>query len=812
MRTAHEDAPPMPGRCATSKGRAQSSPLHTEHDILAMPVLEHALDLHDKGLAVVPAHGISAAGRCTCNRPDCPSPGKHPRVPWQEFCATRPTRDQIARWFSTWPDSNVAVITGRVSQVTVVDIDGPEGEQALTDAGVALPVTPTVKTGRGRHLYLAYDERLTTTAGLLQHVDVRNDGGIVIAPPSGHASGTQYHWADDLELGEVVLAQVPRSLVGLATSSPQRGARPAQTLLALATASVISCDEQSLAAEVAHWIGRVSDAASNGSGSRNKTLNDAAYSLGGLAYLGVDRDQVADRLAAILVCHDFGQREFDATLASGWEAGCAAARIGTGVRPHYPVDALPTAFADYVGQVASTLGVPPEMIAPALLAFAGATAGNGYRLLLEKGGDPRFGCWSERGSLWCITIAGAGAGKSPALRRARVFTDALQMRADRQHSEEMLRFAAELDEWESTHRRRGKIKTGPEAPLTFDYNPKPEPPPEEVLVTTDTTVEGLARALKGSRGVTLAVDEARSWLHSLGAYNGKATGDRAKYLSMWSGEHVRVTRAKSETISVADPVLGWVGGLQPLFCGEFILGDGLGDGLPQRLLWSWPDISPDVAPSGTRVSDASYLAAESVFERLRLPAGAACVDLRLSTEAQALFDQFVVECRQHGLLSEADGSSRGAMLFAGFVAKAPAHAARLALVLHLIEHEHPERHSVSASTLRNALRLVAFHALGFRRAVENALERAADATLERADSKVDRLSERLASALRNADGGWMSLGDLKNAAKIRDPRHVRDAALALLIDGGHAQKRERPSHTGTPTTEYRWITSTKEAA
>ena len=346
----------------------------------------------------------------------------------------------------------------------------------------------------------------------------------------------------------------------------------------------------------------------------------------------------------------------------------------------------------------------------------------------------------------------------------------------------------------------------------IDYTPEPQAPPEEVFVTTDTTVEGLARALSASRGVALALDEARSWLHSLGAYNGRATGDRAKYLSMWSGEPMRVTRAKAETLSVESPVLGWIGGLQPMFAGEFILGDGLGDGLPQRLLWSVPFVSPEVTPSGVPVTEAAYRALEAVFARLRLAPEARAADLRLSPEAQPLFERLVSECRRHGLASEDQGATRRDILYAGLVAKVPAHVARLALVLHLVTHDRPAEHVVAAQTINQALRLVAFHTVCFRSVVDQALASETDASVGQISTRTDRLAEKIEDALRKADGAWLSLRDLKVQARIRDPKAVRDSALNILVDDGVAHRRERPSHTGSMTVEYRLNTETREAA
>jgi hypothetical protein len=668
-----------------------------------------------------------------------------------------------------------------------------------------------VLTGRGRQLYLDYDPRLATAVNVLPHVDIRNDGGIAILPPSMHYSGKQYRWAPGLELGEVALARVPEEFVALVVA---RGAVPKpkteRTLLKQAMASVSGGNPAKLADEVVHWTEHVEAALIEGTG-RNNALNDAAFALGGLEHLGLDRSEVHDRLASLLVCSDFSEREFEATFESGWSAGATAVRIGVGARPRYPVDTLGI-FGPYVEKAAAAAGVPPEMVGPALLAFAGGVAGNGYRLLLEPEGSSEFGCWSERPSLWVLTVAGAGAGKSPALKRAQHFVNRLQRRADSRYAEAMSNY---LHEQEKRKRRsRGKTKNEDGSISLVDYasQPEDEPPVEETYFTTDATVEGLVRALSGSRGVTLALDEARAWLHSLGAYNGKATGDRAKYLALWSSSDPRVTRAKAETLSVIDPVLGWVGGLQPMLAGEFVLGDGLADGLPQRLLWVWPDISPDLRPSRESVGRKEHDPVAKVFDRLRLPAGWDTKDLRLAPDAQELFYLLDDQCGREAVITGSESTDPRSTLLAGLVAKVPAHVARLALVLHLIEHEHPYEHPVAKASVENALRLVAYHALCFRKAVDHALAREEEATLERVGGRAERLAEKLERAIRDADGEWLSLRDLKARAKVKDPKAVRDAALNMLLEDGVIERRETPSHTGSPAVEYRWAATTKEEA
>ena len=185
------------------------------------PAAEAAQRYVARGFAVVPMH-LATGGRCSCMRPDCPSPGKHPRVRWQRFERQAPAAAQVASWWRRWPDASVGVITGTVSRLLVLDVDprngGAETMAALEERGGALPAAPETRTGGGgRHLWFALGAPLAS-GPLGPGVDVKADGGIVIAPPSRHASGGVYEWRPGRGLDDVALVSPPAWLVALAAA------------------------------------------------------------------------------------------------------------------------------------------------------------------------------------------------------------------------------------------------------------------------------------------------------------------------------------------------------------------------------------------------------------------------------------------------------------------------------------------------------------------------------------------------------------------------------------------------------------------
>jgi hypothetical protein len=108
----------------------------------------------------------------------------------------------IEDWWREEPQSNVAIATGAVSRVFVVDIDGLDAEvelRRLEAAHTALPPTVEAITARGRHVYFKMPESPVhnSVSKIAPGIDVRGNGGYVLAPPSIHPSGRPYSWGVD---------------------------------------------------------------------------------------------------------------------------------------------------------------------------------------------------------------------------------------------------------------------------------------------------------------------------------------------------------------------------------------------------------------------------------------------------------------------------------------------------------------------------------------------------------------------------------------------------------------------------------------
>lgn len=149
----------------------------------------------------------SVVGICACSRgAECDRPGKHPMsdlVPNGVLDATTDIA-KINAWWGARPWASIGIATGFNSGITVIDADVSNGKPGLVnltrmaaDHG-GLPSTFTVNTGSGGlHLYFKFSDALSTGSNVLgEGIDVRNNGGYVIAPPSLHVRG-QYKWSRD---------------------------------------------------------------------------------------------------------------------------------------------------------------------------------------------------------------------------------------------------------------------------------------------------------------------------------------------------------------------------------------------------------------------------------------------------------------------------------------------------------------------------------------------------------------------------------------------------------------------------------------
>lgn len=156
---------------------------------------------------------------------------------------------QIISWWRQDPAANIGVATGQASALVVMDLDvkgGADGVDSITrfmdgiyppdpSRRFTLPLGPHVRTPSGGwHLWMRHDQPFGDRPALLPGVDLKADGGLVIAPPSmalltpagldterAEPVPVPYEWTQGCPC---TLAQMPRWLAELAAVTPWRPA------------------------------------------------------------------------------------------------------------------------------------------------------------------------------------------------------------------------------------------------------------------------------------------------------------------------------------------------------------------------------------------------------------------------------------------------------------------------------------------------------------------------------------------------------------------------------------------------------------
>jgi hypothetical protein len=222
----------------------------------------------------------------------------------------------VFQWWGRWPTANIGLRTG--IRFDVVDIDGQEGLESLNQYRADRPMTwgPESETGGGGWHLLHLPSGAGNRAGILPHVDYRGDGGYAVAPPSVHPSGCRYCWAVGAGPTEQMepLPDWLRELV-LPPSPPPRRPLPLNR-----PGRLTAYAQRALESE----LGRVALAPV---GSRNDTLNRAAFALGQLVAGGVlDLDVVLSSLLEAALRAGLGETESERSIASGVRSGARSPR------------------------------------------------------------------------------------------------------------------------------------------------------------------------------------------------------------------------------------------------------------------------------------------------------------------------------------------------------------------------------------------------------------------------------------------------------------------------------------------------------
>lgn len=143
-------------------------------------LIEKAKEYVRRGFSVIPVKG-----------------NKRPAIwTWREFQERRASEAEIEKMFARTDVGGVAVITGTISDVVVLDCEAKADLKILHD----MPKTMMVKSGGGgTHFYFKNPKgkKLPNREKFMPEMDFRGEHGYAVLPPSSHdKSGGKYEWID----------------------------------------------------------------------------------------------------------------------------------------------------------------------------------------------------------------------------------------------------------------------------------------------------------------------------------------------------------------------------------------------------------------------------------------------------------------------------------------------------------------------------------------------------------------------------------------------------------------------------------------
>jgi hypothetical protein len=228
--------------------------------------------------------------------------------------------NQISVWWNLHPTAMIGVPTGTASGLWVLDIDVKSNANGaielakLEAANGSLPSTLKVSTpSGGTHYYFKHTEGVKNRGGLQPGIDVRGEGGYVIAPGSVREDGCFYEWQSQVR----ELAIAPAWLVALVIKAK------AETPQTKTSGSNQVYSEAAISSELQKLVGS--------SSNRNNQLNDSAFAIGQFVGAGeISPGEAETRLFGAATANGYvgkdGGTSARATIRSGLAAGQAEPR------------------------------------------------------------------------------------------------------------------------------------------------------------------------------------------------------------------------------------------------------------------------------------------------------------------------------------------------------------------------------------------------------------------------------------------------------------------------------------------------------
>jgi hypothetical protein len=669
----------------------------------------------------------------------CNPESKAPMVPGG-FKAATTDAGQVTLWWRKWPHAMIGRPTGGASHLVVIDVDPRNGGDEANLSEV-LPVTLCVNTpSGGRHWYFTAPDgaeiRSNNDGKLAVGIDVKANGGYVIAPPSVNSNGKAYAWANE----GTPMAELPGWIID-ALAKPKRIERPPVPTTPPPTFN--GMDGYSRAA----LDGILNEMRTAPEGARNHTLNKLAYRLGQLQAGGVLPADSIEYLIDAAMGAGLPRDEAEKTAQSGFSEGLkhpaskperqrandaapvvSSAHHGQNStaddqraepeplrRPTpqpdpYPMDELGPILAPAAHALRRVIQAPDAIVGGALLAAASLATQAHAVIVTDSLRIPP--------SLWLLSMLDSGGRKSA--------VDVAVMRAAREYERELsaqydvdaVAHAAAVEQWnarrEAAKQAAKKAKGNGLADALENIGKQPPAPLIPRVIVADITAEGLFKLLDaGYPSVGAFTDEAAQVFGGHGMSKENIMRTAGALCRLWD-------RGELDRVRVCDGAQKFHGRrlamhlmAQPIIAERVLSDDVLaGQGFLARCLLAWPD-----STAGTRMYVAESVRDDPAMQRLhRVLLDLHRRDLPLADgsrqeldppELRLTADAFNYWRDLHDTVERGLGPSGPFAQVQPWASKTPEQALRIAGVLTLIEN--PQAQHIEVGTMQRAGELALWH-------------------------------------------------------------------------------------------------------
>jgi replicative DNA helicase len=442
--------------------------------------------------------------------------------------------------------------------------------------------------------------------------------------------------------------------------------------------------------------------------------------------------------------------------------------------PRFDPKWLPAPLRHFAEGHAKSLGVPLEMTCLQALAIPAVLAGHVIDVKARDG-------WEEPATLYVLTIADSGTGKSPAMRRFTRFLKAVE--AQRKKGREGLK--AE---------QAAAAAARDEAAETALAEQLAAMPPDRLFVS-DATDERLGTLMQENGGVAAVwAAEPKFFRVAAGAYSKNGGPAVDVMLQAYSGDEVRVERQTAKPVYVDRPRVSIAMMSQRKPVEDFLEATGHDErGELSRFLMCSPPDWRGFKVTGPPMKQDHVELADECARRLGVLGTGPARTVQLTDQASQRFEAWEAE---HQRRQRPGGPWRQP---AGWVAKMPGLVLRLAGAIHVAEFvmdEALDAHHVSDDALERAIAITEW---GFEQAC--AVYRVTQ------ENVVSRRLERLRDVLREAPGAWRwdLWQRIKGGCGVKTTAHLTDLLDELDRCGELRREQPPPGPKGGRPGERFWL-------